>query len=218
MNKKNDNVVDGLRLLQLIANKDKNRKEAEDALNLFIAYFEPKIMTWCDIHAQKVGYGENVAFEAIQCTFNRVRLYPTFDMRKSRSKDEERAIILWLHAIAASQMSQFTKKGVCTQIENEEDLSVIESVEDFINTFNLIDLDASKKMQYVIAMEKKLSVLDDKHKIIYMTYKAYYTRGKKLPRSVMEKLRNRLGLTQVTIRVYKREACIALNEYELLKQ
>ena len=56
MNKKNDNVVDGLRLLQLIAQKDKNRKEAEDALYLFIAYFEPKIMTWCDIHAQKVGY------------------------------------------------------------------------------------------------------------------------------------------------------------------
>lgn len=80
---------------------------------------------------------------------------------------------------------------------------------------NLIDLDASKKLQYVIAMENKLSVLDDKHKIIYMTYKAYYTRGKKLPRSVLEKLRNRLGLTQVTVRVYKREACIALNDLEL---
>ena len=52
MGKKDDNVVDGLRLLQLIVNKDKDRKEAEDAFNLFIAYFEPKIMTWCDIHAQ----------------------------------------------------------------------------------------------------------------------------------------------------------------------
>ena len=39
MGKKDDNVVDGLRLLQLIAQKDKNRKEAEDALYLFIAYF-----------------------------------------------------------------------------------------------------------------------------------------------------------------------------------
>ena len=51
-----------------------------------------------------------------------------------------------------------------------------------------------------------------------MTYKAYYTRGKKLPRSVLGKLRNRLDLTQVTVRVYKIEACIALNDYELLEQ
>lgn len=216
MGKKDEKIVDGLRLLQLIANKDKDRKAAEGAMHLFVGYFETKIMTWCDIHAQKLGYDENVVFEAIQCTFNKVWLYPTFDIRKSRSKDDERAIILWLQAIAASQMHQFSKKGVCAQINTDEDLSIIDSVEAFIDTFKITDLDAETKMQYVMAMEKKLSPLDDKHKIIYMTYKAYYTRGKKLPRTVLEKLRKRLDLTQVTVRVYKREACIVLNDFELL--
>lgn len=218
MSKKDEQVVDGLRLLQLIANKDKDREAAENAMSLFVGYFETRIMTWCYIHAQKFGYDENVAFEAIQCAFNKVWLYPTFDMGKSRSKDEERAIILWLQAIAASQMHQFSKKGVCAQINTDEDLSIIDSVEAFIDTFKITDLDAETKMQYVMAMEKKLSPLDDKHKIIYMTYKAYYTRGKKLPRTVLEKLRKRFGLTQTTIRVYKRDACIELNDNDLLKQ
>lgn len=133
MSKKDEQVVDGLRLLQLIANKDKGRKAAEGAMRLFESYFETKIMTWCDIHAQKLGYDENVAFEAIQCTFNKVWLYPTFDMRKSRSKDEERAIILWLQAIAASQMHQFSKKGVCAQINTDEDL--IQAAEDRLRSY-----------------------------------------------------------------------------------
>lgn len=33
-------------------------------------------------------------------------------------------------------------------------------------------------MNLIQAMDKKISVLDEKHKIIYLTYKAYSTRGK----------------------------------------
>ena len=60
-------------------------------------------------------------------------------------------------------------------------------------------------------------MLDEKHRIIYLTYKAYQTRGKKLPRTLLDKLRKRLGVTQTTIRVYKKEACELLKDFELLK-
>lgn len=215
---KNDTCpIDGEQLLLAIANKDKDRETAEKALYLFTSYFESKIKTFVEIHASKYGYDENVAFEALQCTFNKVWLYPTFDKSKSHCKSVERAIIVWLENIASSQMHQFTKKGECAQIKAEEDLSVIESADEFVTSFNAMALSSEQKIMYVMALERKISVLDEKHKIIYLTYKAYQTRGKKLPRTLLEKLRKRLGVSQVTIRVYKKEACETLNDLELLK-
>lgn len=209
--------VDGVSLLHIIANKKDNPQAAKDAFSLFVSYFESKIKTAVEISAIKYGYDENVAFEAIICAFNKVWLYQSFDMRKSRCKNEEDAIIIWLINIAVSQMHQYTKKGECAQIREEEDLSVIEDSHTFVDTYKIVDLDPEKKMELVLALDQKMSILDEKHRIIYLTYKAYQTRGKKLPRNLLDKLRKRLGVTQITIRVYKREACEALHDYELMR-
>lgn len=209
--------VDGVSLLHIIANKKDNPQTAKDAFSLFVSYFESKIKTAVEISAIKYGYDENVAFEAIICAFNKVWLYQSFDMRKSRCKNEEDAIIIWLINIAVSQMHQYTKKGECAQIREEEDLSVIEDSHTFVDTYKIVDLDPEKKMELVLALDQKMSILDEKHRIIYLTYKAYQTRGKKLPRNLLDKLRKRLGVTQITIRVYKREACEALHDYELMR-
>ena len=208
--------VDGVNLLRIISNKD-DMEAAQKAFILFVGYFEDKIKKQVEITASKIGYDENVAFEAIQCTFNKVWLYPAFDMNKSHCKNEENAIVIWLCSIATSQMHQYTKQGECAQIKQEEDLSVIEDPSVFVDTFKVMDLSPEQKMEYVLALNEKLSQLDEKHRIIYLTYKAYHTRGKKLPRTLLKKLRKRLDLSQVTIRVYKREACEALQDYDLLE-
>lgn len=208
--------IDGIQLLRAIANKNNDMKAAKEAFELFVGYFEQKISVLVEVQANKIGYNEYVALAAIQCAFNKVWLYPTFDMRKSNCKDEEKGIIVWLIAIAVSQMHQYTKNGVCAQIDKEDDLSVIEDSETFVN-FNANDLEPEKKIFYVKALNQKMSLLDEKHRIIYLTYKAYHIKGKKLPRTVLEKLRKRLNLTQTTIRVYKKEACEALNDYNLLE-
>lgn len=216
MDKKEESLVDGVHLLKIIANKKNDLEAAKKALMLFTGYFESKIKKYVEVNANKIGYDENVAFEAIQCTFNKVWNYPTFDMKKSRCKNEERAIIIWLMSIATSQMHQYSRMGECAQLKIEEDLSVIETSEEFVS-FHIEDWSFEKKMEYVLAFNKRLSILDEKHRIIYLTYKAYQTRGKKLPRTLLNKLRKRLGVSQVTIRVYKREACLALNDLELIK-
>lgn len=209
-------IVNGVQLLQAIANKNEDMDAAARALALFSSYFENKISVFAEIHASKLGYDDVVAFEAIQCAFNKVWMYPSFDMKKSRFKDPEKAIVAWLMGIVSSQMHQFSQKGECAQITPEEDLSVIENSEDFVN-LHVSELDMETKMECVMALDNKLSTLDDKHRIIYLTYKAYQTRGKKLPRTLLEKLRKRLNITQTTIRVYKREACETLNDFELLQ-
>ena len=56
--------------------------------------------------------------------------------------------------------------------------------------------------------------LSEKHKIVYLTYKAYENTGKKnLPRSVGKKLRDKLNLVQNSIQVYKKEANDHINNY-----
>lgn len=216
MNNKEE-LPNGGQLLKLIANKEEDVETAQKAFRLFVSIFESKINKDVEIFAIKNGYNENVTFEAIQCAFNKVWLYPTFDMKKSHCKDEEKAIIIWLERIALSQIYQYAKKGECAKIKQEEDLSVIETSKDFVESFHTSTLTSEQKMQLVLALEKKISILDEKHRIIYLTYKAYQTSGKKLPRKLLEILRKRLGVTQTTIRVYKREAFETLNDLNLLK-
>lgn len=206
------NTIDGIQLLRSISNKDKDLECAKQSFALFVSYFEGLLKPYAEIQARNLGLSENVAFEAIQCAFTKVWKYPaSFDMKKSNCKNEENAIVVWLKTIVASQMFDYVRKGVCTQQSNEEDLSIIESAEDFVD-YHINDWPIEKKMNLIQAMDKKISVLDEKHKIIYLTYKAYSTRGKKLPRCVLERLRSRLNITQTTIRVYKREAYIAVGD------
>lgn len=217
MDRKDSQKVDGAKLIRIIANRNIDEEAARKAFYLFVSYFEIKIKKRVEILALKYGYNENVAFEAIRCAFNKVWLYPTFDMRKSSCTNEENAIIIWLVKIAFSQMCQFTRTGECARISEEEDLSVIENTEDFVDSFQVAGLDPLEKMRLIEIMEKKLSLLDEKHRIIYLTYKAYQRSGKKLPRKLLEKLRKRLGLSQSAIRVYKKQACEAINDSKLLE-
>lgn len=216
MDPKLDNCLNSLHLIREIANKNNDLETAKGAFVLFVGLYEDKVKKYAEIQAGKLGYDDNVAFEAAQCTFNKVWLYPTFDMKKAHFKDGNKAVEAWLFAIVLSQMHQFSKMGVCAQITEDEDLSVIETAKDFVD-FHNTDLPFEHKLELIKYLDTKLSVLDEKHRIIYLTYKAYHTRGKKLPRTLLSKLRTRLGLTQVTIRVYKREACIAINDKELME-
>lgn len=217
MDRKDSQKVDGVKLIRIIANRNIDEEAARKAFYLFVSYFEIKIKKRVEILALKYGYNENVAFEAIRCAFNKVWLYPTFNMGKSSCTNEENAIIIWLVKIAFSQMCQFTRTGECARISEEEDLSVIENTEDFVDSFQVSGLNPLEKMQLIEIMEKKLSLLDEKHRIIYLTYKAYQRSGKKLPRKLLEKLRKRLGLSQSAIRVYKKQACEAINDSKLLE-
>lgn len=217
MNKNEVYPIDGVQLLNTIANKDKELESAKQALALFTSYFLDKIKLAVEKIVFNNGYGERVAVNALQCTFNKVWLYPTFDKRKSRCKDTEKAITIWLIKIATSQMYEFTKSGECAQIRTEEDLSVIEDPDGFIKAFKVAALEPEMKMQCLQMLSNKISKLDEKHRIIYLTYKAYYVSKKKLPRSVLTKLRKRLGLTQTTVRVYKRKACELVNDYTIME-
>lgn len=187
-------------------------EKAKESLALFTAFFEDKIRVYAEVQASHLGLTETAALQAMQCAFAKVWKYPySFDMSKSHCKDEDTAIIVWLKSIVASQLFEYAKNGYCVDQTEEEDLSVIENAQSFVE-YHMPDISPEEKMKLVLAFDAKLSALDEKHKIIYLTYKAYESRGKKLPRKLLSKLRERLGVSQTTVRVYKREAYMALND------
>ena len=187
-------------------------EKAKESLALFAAFFEDKIRVYAEVQASHLGLTETAALQAMQCAFAKVWKYPySFDMSKSHCKDEDTAIIVWLKCIVASQLFEYAKNGYCVDQTEEEDLSVIENAQSFVE-HHMPDISPDDKMKLVLAFDAKLSALDEKHRIVYLTYKAYELRGKKLPRRLLGKLRNRLSISQTTIRVYKREAYLALND------
>lgn len=80
-------------------------------------------------------------------------------MSKSHYKDEEKAIVVWLIRIAVSQMYQFAKHGVCAQIKSDENLSIIENAENFVESFHVSDLTPEQKSNMLAIWKRKYLLL-----------------------------------------------------------
>ena len=96
-------------------------------------------------------------------------------------------------------------------MNEDEDLAVINDASGFYKVVAqrqyLSDEEKEEKIQWLNA---KLARMEEKHRIVLLTYLAYESQGKKLPRSLTLKLRTQLNLEQSSIRVYKKEALAAL--------
>lgn len=202
-------------LLQHIALKDEFPVEAKQAFTEFCYRFEKEVIRRSEIYSSKFNYTEVVALEIAQCTFARVWKYPTFDINKAKGNDVDKAVLLWLNRILYTQLIKYGKEQFCAEPSEEEDLSIITDVD------RLIDLKSSSDDPHQVRMfRQRLEVLNkafiglsEKHKIIYLTYKAYEIQGKNIPRTITKKLQDTLELTQASIRVYKKEANLHVINY-----
>jgi hypothetical protein len=100
------------------------------------------------------------------------------------------------------------KAGRLSNIESKE-----ESLEVMRDTENLYDLWATGNEEDDERLKKSMHLLDEKMKgmsenmrIIYLTYMAYETQHRYLPRYLTAKLQEITGLPQSTIKVYKQRA------------
>ncbi|MDL2320141.1 hypothetical protein LJC45_03310 [Alistipes sp. OttesenSCG-928-B03] len=136
-------------------------------------------------------------------------------MDKAKSKNVDKAILLWMYPILYTQLLLTVKKNTCIEPTEEEDLSLITNIEELIATMiDIEDEDQIKDLSYQLEiLNAAMAGLSEKQKIVYLTYKAYRQTGKNIPRSVSKKLRDQLELTQNTIGVYKMQADLHINTY-----
>lgn len=199
-------------LISIMADKSRSKMEIDAAFQTFCAKYELRLNRLVEVQCAKLGYSAEIAFKAVECAFARVRRYPTFDKMKTKIKDIDNAIVVWLNKIAYTQVLKFKNGKECAEVNADEDLTVINDATGFYEVVSqrqfMSDEEKEKKIQWLNA---KLACMEEKHRIVLLTYLAYESHGKKLPRTLTLKLRTQLNLEQSTIRVYKKEALEALN-------
>lgn len=202
-------------LLDYISFKSEYPEEAEHAFIEFCRRFEKNVIEKAEIYSSKFGYNEVIALEIAHCAFSRVWKYPSFNLKKAKSKDVNKAILLWLYPIMYTQLVKYGVQNTCAEPTIEENLSIITDFDELINkTSDSDDIEHKKKLKIKLEILNSAFIgLSQKHKIIYLTYKAYEVPGKNIPRSISKKLQDTLELTQSTIRIYKRDANLHVENY-----
>lgn len=210
-----ENMV-GSELLEYISFKDEFPNEAELAFYVFRDRYQRDILQKSEIQCSKFEYNEAIAFLAATCTFDKVwKNAHTFSLKKSNAKNVDKAILLWMYKILYTQILLFKDRDTCAQPTKEEDLALIENVDELINIYAPENLEKKKELRENLSfLERILQGLSQKHRIIYFTYLAYKPdKDKNIPRSVSNKLKEQLDLTQASIRVYRKEATDLVNNY-----
>jgi hypothetical protein len=210
-----ENMV-GSELLEYISFKDEFPNEAELAFYVFCDRYQRDILQKSEIQCSKFEYNEAIAFLAAKCTFDKVwNKAHTFSMEKANTKNIDKAILLWMYKILYTQILLFKDRDTCAQPTEEEDLSLIENLDALVNVYAPENLEKQKELKENLSfLERILQGLSLKHRIIYFTYLAYKPeKGKNIPRSVSNKLKEQLDLTQASIRVYRKDATDLVNNY-----
>ena len=198
-------------LLGIMADKSRSEGEVNAAFQMFCAKYEMRLNRLVERQCAKLGYPAEIAFKAVECAFARVRRYHSFKKEKSKSKNIDNAIIIWLNKIAYTQVLKFKDRGECADVNDDEDLAVVNDATGFYEVASqsqyMSDEEKEERIQWLNA---KIAGMEEKHRIVLLTYLAYESQGRNLPRSLTLKLRTQLNLTQSSIRVYKKEALKAL--------
>ena len=208
--------MDGEQLIMTIAkNKETNREEAHRAFELFCGYYQEQVTRMAVVHCIRWKKSEDYACVIVQCAFEKVWQYPTFNKDKTHFNDTDRAILHWMDKILYHEMSLFSQKGNCSHPE-AEDLPIITSTEAFIEEYIGDDylseeqFDAVKKQ-----LDDAFSSLTEQEVTVYLTYKLYLKMNDRVPQRVLKKLRTRYGITQDAIKHCKLRVEQKLKEVQI---
>jgi len=195
--------------------KDPQEKDtADDAFIVFCFRYREDVQRKIRIVAGNWGYDSTVADGIAEKTFERFRKYLSFKPDECGKKIIDTCVILYLLKIAGRLLADHRK----AILHPNPFLGDEEIIRDFP------DLDAwPVSVERKAIMQKKYDIikgaldrLSPKHKIIYLTYKQYeqqLSEGFNLPRTLQKSLQDELGLAQVSIRVYKKEAFDTVDQY-----
>jgi DNA-directed RNA polymerase specialized sigma24 family protein len=181
---------------------DPDYKELGEAAFIVLTFrYREDLIKKCVVLARKWKRDDDDAVELANRVFARFLKYPRYRHSECVSADVDKCFKRYLYKIADREViGLFNPK-----------LSNYDGTEAVIKS--LIDPETDyepEKLKALIEYEKRLdqifAQLTPKHKIIYLTYKYYEKEGHNLPGTLLAELRETLGLSQSTLRIYKKEA------------
>lgn len=191
------------------------KESSKDAFIALTMLFQEDLLKRLIPICRNWGHDRDYAIELGRRVFERLWKYPTgFTLDKAKSKDPTTAFLLYLFG--------FAKRLLATDYKASQEKSPWTSDEEVVLDFpdiETLDISVERKALLVKGYEIIKCALDQlspKHKIIYLTYKQYEEElkgGKQLPRHLLSDLREKLDITQASIRVYKKQAFDKVEEY-----
>lgn len=201
-----DKELSGWDLLETMIDQE-NPDNAKVAFRLFCAKFGHCMLRYagvcCDKWNMSIADGER----AVDITFERALRHHSFSPSKCEGKDLDKGIEIWLKRILHNVLYDL-KAGRLSNLElNEKTKEVVrntDSLYDLWSTGNEEDDERLKKS--MLLLDEKMKGMSENMRIIYLTYMAYETQHRYLPRCLTAKLQEITGLPQSTIKVYKQRA------------
>ena len=190
-------TIDGEQLIRAIAyHKDRDKEKAKEAFDLFCGYYEKEATKIAIVLCRNWHRSDDYAYAIVQCAFDKVWRYPTFDKSKTNYKDTDKAILQWLNKIIVRELSLFAGKGDCSHTD-PEDLPLITNPAEFIQeNFDDEYISDEDFERMRTQLEKILKGLSEQEITVFLTYKLYESPGRRVPRTVLKKLRARYNITQ----------------------
>ncbi len=188
---------------------------SEDAFIAFCFRFRDDVQKKCRVICRNRGLDNTVADEIAEKTFARFLKYPKYSAAKCKSGDTDTCVKLYLYKFASRVLSDYIK----SETDGPNPFTGEEEIIDDFPDIEAMPVPPEKKAlleKHYGIIKAALERLSDKHKIIYLTYKQYedeLNEGFYLPRPFLKRLQDRLGLSQASIRVYKKEAFDKIEEY-----
>ena len=122
--------MSGSELMEVLSWKNEFPQEAESAFIIFCSRYEKDLLQKAEIYCSKFNYSEVEALLVAQCTFARVWKYPTFSQEKAKSKNIDKAILMWMYPIMYTQIILLGKRNTCAEPSQEEELTLIYSIDE----------------------------------------------------------------------------------------
>lgn len=201
---------------QIQKRKDPNETcSSESAFHAFVFRFEPEFTKKAEVICASWGFNTEETIEIVQNVFAKFWKYPKFDFEKKKEQNIDQAVIFYLYGIARNELTNYFNR------KNGLMLSSYDGSEHLVYDFP--EMPESEYQDYtdniqssnirLKAIRAALETFSTKHKIIYLTYSSYEYSGKKLPRELLTKMRDELGINQATIRSYKKDVLDKIKEY-----
>lgn len=190
-------TIDGEQLIRAIAyHKDRDIEKAKKAFYLFCGYYEKEATKMAVVLCRNWHRSDDYAYAIVQCAFEKVWRYPTFDKSKTNYKDTDKAILQWLNKIIVRELSLFAGKGDCSHTD-PEDLPLITNSAEFIKENFEDEYISDEDFERMKSqLDKILKGLSEQEITVFLTYKLYESPGRRVPRTVLKKLRARYNITQ----------------------
>jgi RNA polymerase sigma factor (sigma-70 family) len=182
---------------------------AEAALHAVTFRYRKDLIDKCTIMCRKRNMTDDDAIELANRVFQQIWNYAAYKKEKCPNPDPNICFRRYLYGIANNEIIDLQFPTIPLYDGSEKIISSLISDDADYTPERLAVL-----KEYEEKLDAIFSKLTPKHKTIYLTYKQYEIKGHNLPKHLQKQLREALGLSQNTVRVYKKEA-VDLIEKEL---